>query len=450
VLLLVDEFQEFFVEDDRIAQEAALLLDRLVRQGRAFGIHVLLGSQTLGGAYTLARSTIDQMAVRIALQCSEVDAHLILSEDNHAARLLSRPGEAIYTDANGLVEGNQPFQVVWLPEERREEFLRQVQELDRRRHPQRFRDQIVFEGNAPAQAAGNGILNTLLAAPNWPKGSRAFQAWLGDAIAIKDPTAAVFRSQGGSNLLIVGQDEEAAMGMMVTALVSLAAQHPPSRLAAPGQTARERTPAASFFVLDGTPADSPHVGLFSRLAALLPHQIQTATWRQAAPVVAELAGEVQRRLAEPDQEADVLYLFLYGLHRFRLFRRDEDEYGFGSGDKDKPPGQLAMILREGPTVGVHALVWCDTPNTLTRSLDRQSLRDFDMRVLFQMGPGDSSTLIDSPLACKLGLHRALYYSEELGRPEKLRPYAVPSETWLRWACGRLQERAASLWQRHPG
>jgi hypothetical protein len=56
-LLIIDEFQEFFVEDDSVAQGAALLLDRIVRQGRAFGIHVFLGSQTLGGAYTLARTT---------------------------------------------------------------------------------------------------------------------------------------------------------------------------------------------------------------------------------------------------------------------------------------------------------------------------------------------------------------------------------------------------------
>src|SRR5205085_11079805 len=131
ILLIVDEFQLFFVEDDKIAQDAALALDRLVRQGRAFGIHVILGSQTLGGAYSLARSTIGQMAVRIALQCSEADAHLILSDDNSAARLLSRPGEAIYNDANGLVEGNNPFQVVWLPEKRREDYLQQVLNMDR-------------------------------------------------------------------------------------------------------------------------------------------------------------------------------------------------------------------------------------------------------------------------------------------------------------------------------
>ena len=120
VLLIVDEFQEFFVEDDKIAQEVTLLLDRLVRQGRAFGMHVILGSQTLGGQYSLPKATLGQMAVRIALQCSEADAHLILSEDNTAARLLTRPGEAIYNDANGMMEGNNLFQVVWLPDANRE------------------------------------------------------------------------------------------------------------------------------------------------------------------------------------------------------------------------------------------------------------------------------------------------------------------------------------------
>src|SRR5205814_2134604 len=90
-LLIIDEFQEFFVEEDRIAQSSAVLLDRIVRQGRAFGIHVLLGSQTLGGAYTLARATIGQMVIRIALQCNEADAYLIMDQDNPAPRLLSRP-----------------------------------------------------------------------------------------------------------------------------------------------------------------------------------------------------------------------------------------------------------------------------------------------------------------------------------------------------------------------
>jgi hypothetical protein len=58
------------------------------------------------------------------------------------------------------------------------------------------------------------------------------------------------------------------------------------------------------------------------------------------------------------------------------------------------------------------------------------LREFEMRVLFQMSVADSSNLIDSPLASKLGMHRALFHSEEQGRLEKFRPYGLPSEAWL--------------------
>src|SRR5206468_4941384 len=91
-----------------------------------FGIHVLLGSQTIGGTSGLSRSTIGQMAIRVALQTSEADSQLILGDSNSAARLLTRPGEAIYNDAGGLVEGNSPFQVAWLPDEQRDQFLKSV------------------------------------------------------------------------------------------------------------------------------------------------------------------------------------------------------------------------------------------------------------------------------------------------------------------------------------
>ena len=125
-LLIIDEFQEFFTEEDHVSQGAAVLLDRIVRQGRAFGIHVLLGSQTLGGAYTLARATMGQMVIRIALQCNEADALLIMDQDNPAPRLLSRPGEGIYNDAAGAIEGNSPFQAVWLSDRDRDAYLAQI------------------------------------------------------------------------------------------------------------------------------------------------------------------------------------------------------------------------------------------------------------------------------------------------------------------------------------
>ncbi len=433
ILLIVDEFQEFLVEDDKIARETALLLDRLVRQGRAFGVHVHLGSQTLGGAYSLARSTLGQMAVRIALQCSEADAHLILSEDNSAARLLGRPGEAIYNDANGLVEGNNFFQVVWLSDERREEYLRRIQQLNQERHRPPA-SQIVFEGNLPAMVGKNHLLNQLLRETGWPEAPQADYAWLGEAIAIKDPTAAIFRPRSGGNLMIVGQYDEGALGMMSTALISLAARHDPT------------TPAASarFYLFDGSPGDSPNAGKLGRLANVVPHPVQNVTWRGLSGVLKVLSDEVERRRKDESGEAPPIYLFIFDLQRFRELRKQDDDFGgFSRYDEDKPqpPSRLfGEILRDGPPVGVHTIVWCDSLNNLNRTFERQGMREFEILVLFQMSANDSSTLIDSPAASKLGPNRALYFSEEEGRLEKFRPYGPPTDDWLNWVRQRFADR----------
>src|SRR5437660_6744034 len=223
-LLIIDEFQEFFVEDDRIAQAANVLLDRIVRQGRAFGIHVLLGSQTLGGAYTLARATMGQMVIRIALQCNEADAYLIMDENNAPPRLLTRPGEGIYNDMAGAVEGNSPFQAVWLSDEERDDYLQRVRALADKK-PDAPPGPIVFEGNAPADVRENALLHALLEARSI-KPATAARIWLGAPNSIKGPTEAVFQKRSGSNLLVVGQREEAALAILSFSLVALAAQYP--------------------------------------------------------------------------------------------------------------------------------------------------------------------------------------------------------------------------------
>ncbi|MCH5376741.1 MAG: AAA family ATPase, partial [Planctomycetes bacterium] len=376
LLLIIDEFQEFFVKDDKIAQDAALLLDRLVRQGRAFGIHVLLGSQTLAGAYSLARSTLGQMAVRIALQCSETDAHLILSDDNTAARLLGRPGEAIYNDANGLFEGNHPFQVVWLPDHEREDYL---QRLAQRATAQQMHlpAAIVFEGNVPADPSKNDLLRAALATDAPAAPALAPIAWLGEAVAIKEPAAAVFRRQSGSNLLIVGQDESLALGVLANCAISLAAATRGSRSGAvtgggePTAASIEAPANGRFLILDGQRAESPMAGFWNRLANQLPIGIETAGPAEISNAIGRLADEVQRRLEGNLDAAPPIFQFIFNLPRFRDLRKSEDfSFSFEEEAATSLDKQLAMILREGPHFGVHTLIWCDTYTNLNRWLDR--------------------------------------------------------------------------------
>lgn len=445
-LLLVDEFQEFFVEDDALSQQASLLLDRLIRQGRAFGVHILLGSQTLAGAYSLARSTLGQVAVRIALQCSETDAHLILSEENTAARLLTRPGEAIYNDANGLIEGNHPFQVVWLEDAEREGYLHLVRDESTGEGSHgRCTDEIqklsqtlplVFEGNIPANPTTNRRLQRVLAKSRqaalqqiepaaidstWP-------SWLGDSVSMGGPLELNFGLREGGNVLIVGRDEQAALGVMTTCALALGAH-----------ATAAGTDSPTIYVLDGSLPKSDAVQTWQQISRIWTHdaapesrRIALSTPKDTAAVLTKLAAELQLRADEPGPP---VFLFIYDLARFRDLRKSDDDYGLGAfgggGEKTVSPAQLfSEILRDGPAAGIFTFAWVDSYQTTQRWLARDQMNRFDQRILFAMNANDSSSLIDSPLAGRLGENRALLYRGDLGTIEKFRPFSPPNADWL--------------------
>jgi len=423
-LLLIDEFQEFFVEDDTIAQTASLLFDRIVRQGRAFGIHVLLGSQTLGGSYSLARATLGQMVIRVALQCNEADAYLIMDENNSAPRLLSRPGEGIYNDAAGAMEGNSPFQVVWLPDDERDVCLDRIAKLAEQ-SGKPVASPIVFEGNAPAELRENDLLRHALATHPTQAPTSA-KAWLGAPNSIKGPTEANFRRQSGNHLLIVGQREEAAVTMLGVSLIALAAQFPAGTV--------------KFVIFQGSPSGSADAEFLDGVAAKLPHPVQIARGGDIGPVMSELAEEMKSRTTSDAaaRGAPTIFLIVHGLHKFKKLRQ-EDEFSFSmSDDGDENTGaQFNALITEGSTVGMHIITTVDTFNNVNRSMNRKALSEFEMRIVFQMSANDSASLIDSPKASGLGLHRALFYNEHDGTLETFRPYAMPDAVWLNEAAQAL-------------
>jgi hypothetical protein len=181
------------------------------------------------------------------------------------------------------------------------------------------------------------------------------------------------------------------------------------------------------------------------ITRVVPQQTTIVEYRAVPEAIAELHTEMQRRLNEHHTDAPAIFVVIYGLQRYRALRKSEDAgFSFSASDEEKKPEadkQFTELLREGPSLGIHVITWCDTPAAVERTLDRTSMREFDNRVLFQMSASDSSNLIDSPAANKLGFHRALAFSEEQGVLEKFRPYAMPDKAWLDQVRDRLQSRS---------
>lgn len=425
-LLIIDEFQELFVEDDRIAQDASVLLDRIVRQGRAFGIHVLLGSQTLGGAYSMARTTMGQMVIRVALQCNEADAYLIMDDSNPAPRMLTRPGEGIYNDSAGAITGNSPFQVVWLPDDERDAALERVREIALEKQ-YRGPAPIVFEGNAPADVRENELLTQLLAHGGADQAASG-KAWLGAPNSIKGPTEATFHRQSGNNLIVIGQREEAALAMIGVSLVSLAAQFP--------------NDGARFIVCDGTAPGSSESAFLEAVTAAIPHGVELVKNHDVPRVMNELAEEQSRRASDEElaTSAPPVFLFVHNVQKFKKLKHEDDfDFSFDSDDDagSNPGAQMNELVTEGTSLGLHVIASVDTYNNVNRFFSRKSLSEFEMRVIFQMSQNDSAALVDSPAASNLGLHRALFYNEHEGYLETFRPYALPGSDWIEEVKGQL-------------
>lgn len=411
-LLLIDEFQEFFIEDDQISQQAAVLLDRIVRQGRAFGVHAVLGSQTLGGAFTLARATLGQMTVRIALACNEADAYLIMDDTNPAPRLLSRPGEGIYNDRAGAAEANSPFQVVWLDEKERDQHLEDIAMMADHRGGEEL-PLVVFEGNAPADITLDAAIESVLAKPAEATTPRLF---LGAPNAIKGPTEARFERQSGANLLMVGQRDDAVDAMLACGLRVLKSEL--------GENVR-------IVVVDNRfsqPGDSS----WFRSAIEKIDGVETPAMQEMGDVINSLAAEV-KELSDGEGSASekTTLLVIPSLHRYKKLRFEEDfSFSIDEDAEAKPATSLNEMISEGPGWGYHVVTSVDSYNNANRSLGRKALGEFEKKVLFQMSATDSATLIDSGKASDLGMNRALYYDEPSGIAEIFRPFAPPPLNWF--------------------
>nr|MCU0713053.1 hypothetical protein [Pirellula sp.] len=308
ILIVIDEFQEMFVEDDKLAQQASMLMDRIVRQGRSFGMHLVLASQTLGGAYSLPRTTLAQMAVRIALQCDGADAMLILSEDNTAAERLRYSGQAIYNESGGRIESNQGFQVSYLS---KDDQLARFYALPAMPVPHSpttnvLGRRVVFEGHKPAVWDDRSIGLAMAATASQAGG---YTMLLGDSVAIDPPVIKSVHRSPGRNCFIVGTEETMAASMLAGCIAGF-------RRSALVDSSNGNLNQPSVLVLNGArPEDEGLTKLMETVSNC--SYATVAAPRELDGFMESLQKELELRLNDPQVQHPTKLICIANLSRFR-------------------------------------------------------------------------------------------------------------------------------------
>jgi DNA segregation ATPase FtsK/SpoIIIE, S-DNA-T family len=407
-LVIMDEFQVLFSEEDRLSREAGALLADIAKRGAAFGLHLLLATQSPGGPLTVhLRPTYEQMALRIALGCLLPSvSQAILGEDNNAAIRLTRAGDAIYNDRRG--EGANPVMRIAVQSTRdRLAWISTVRALGGGRV---YEPSATFDPDAPADFTAGPARAALAAGPGrWPAPGPTVQAWLGEAIEIKPPTAAVFECFMRANLLVVG-DEEHGHAVLLATLLSAAVQRSPADV--------------SFVVMEFARPSSPFHHYFDPVREL-PHQAEMVGTAGAHAALRAMAAELDARLADSGAASEPRRFFIVaGLHRWQELGT-ENEWG--------RPGEAAALLtrlaEHGPEVGIHVVAWADSYATAERALRRSGIGLFTLRVASRMpSPVESDSLLGVPAAASLADDRALFRDADWPHEqvEKFKPYSTAS------------------------
>ena len=101
--------------------------------------------------------------------------------------------------------------------------------------------------------------------------------------------------------------------------------------------------------------------------------------RGASEMLMRLAAAVEERVASGSYTAPGQLLLLFGLQRALSFQPAEP-YAYDEPSVASDTALLTKILREGPEVGVHVVVSCDSFRSLERRLGGDMAGEFGFRV----------------------------------------------------------------------
>lgn len=126
VLLIVDEFQQLFLEATNIeSMQITDVLTSITKLGRATGFHLMFASQEMSG--TMSQSVFSNFKARFALACdAEVSSRVL---GNSGAANLDKKGLVLANIGAGKEDTNQLFKVPFASEEYFYEYLQEITDL---------------------------------------------------------------------------------------------------------------------------------------------------------------------------------------------------------------------------------------------------------------------------------------------------------------------------------
>ena len=439
----MDEFQILFNDSTnrKVAMNCAELTKRIVTEGRAFGIHLLMATQSTKviSDLTLSHGTIEQMRIRIGLKCGENDARYLFSDQNDTKALAMMKGP-IGTAVMNLDYTEQPnigFRVAYCDDKTQRYYL----DLISKTYADQPYSLQTFEGGRTTKLldyfaeANIGTTNDLPA-----------KIHMGTLIKVAPPFAITIDKKKKHNLLVCGSNERMANTVSNNYIVSALLNQ-----------------NATVYCVDGDKlvGDDDSGDVYTALN----ESCDRFKLAQDRADIIMFINEVYRSYQawKKQNSDDVIFVIIKNLQFLDIVKSmfkgeviDESEFiendvtepevdlanpfaavnnmfaNRGSDDNLSVGEKLIKLIEDGSGFGIHFVVTSLEYQTVRECMyyGENILTKFPERIIFSLGSNDADNLIENVSVAGLRDNTA-YFTDGVKNTFQMKPYITPNAAEIR-------------------
>ena len=441
ILVIMDEFQILFDDSTnrKVAMRSANHAKRIVTEGRAYGVHLLMATQSTNiiSTLTLDRGTIEQMRVRIGLKCGEDDARYLFSdryERDALDKMIGPKGTAVMNPDYTEQYGNIGLRVAFCDSENKTRYLKLISE--------KFSNvpctTQIFEGSRTEQLldyfTNHGIKQT---------GELPVHVHMGNTIKVADPFEIVVDRKRKHNLLVCGSNEKMANNVINVYMVSAAINSNTSIYCIDGDSLVGDNISGDFYSV--MQSHCPNFHLASSRTDIVQYihdiyDIYTARKKtnddgiifviiknlQFLDIVKSmLKGEIvsESEYIESDKDESIQVDDADPFASLNSFMSNRSNTNDLTTSNDK----LLKLIEDGSGFGIHFIISSLEYQTVKDCMHygENSLSKFPERIIFSLNDNDADNLVENVSVTGLR-DNTVYFTDSVKDTYQLKPYVAPS------------------------
>ena len=427
ILVIMDEFQILYNDSTnrKVAYHCAELTKRLVTEGRAYGIHLIMATQSTKVITNLAleTGTIEQMRIRIGMKCGESDARYLFGDRNEqkALQMMKGPIGTAVLNQEYTEEDNIGLRVAYCDSDTMKAYQDQIADAFRN-EPYTLQ---IFEGSRTTD-----LLDYLVSENKIPYESDHTEINLGIMVKVAPPFTLAVDRRRRHNMVICGANDE-----MTSNLVTLY------------QLSVLRNRHARIIDINGEWLVSDEYE--SSLQAAISNRCSRFTACTQRPEILRAVKDLHTDYTSRKNgtASSPVFVFIRNLQYLdiiqQMFRGDriEDQeetpapsaggmfdFGQNTGTGSSITDRLQAVINDGYSYGIFFIVTSTEYQVIRETMHYGTgiLPKFPERIIFSLGDNDADNLISEVKVSTIP-GNTVYFTDGVKRPFQFKPFIAPKK-----------------------